>query len=307
MKSYDLNTNTIVRIHNAIQYIEENSTSKLLLEDVAAKAHFSPFHFHRIFKAITEETFVNFVTRKRIEKSADFLLHKQNKTITEIAFLSGFSSISSFSRTFKKFYGISPKQFKEGTPSRFSKICKTKSKNGKVETQLEQYIYNMKNYIQHIEDKARKLNVVTIEDIDVAYIPHIGPFQNLGKAFEKLLQWAYPRNLMNGGNQIMSIYHDSPKITAPDKLKVSACISIDKSKVDTSDINTRTIKGGKYIEANFELGLDEFQKTWEGIFVWMFNKGYKINSDLDPFDIYHNDFNTHPQKKCNTTIYIPIH
>ncbi|WP_299675343.1 GyrI-like domain-containing protein [uncultured Tenacibaculum sp.] len=301
-----MNNDIAVRIYKAIQYIEENSSTKLLLEDVASKAHFSPFHFHRIFKAITGETFNNFIVRKRIEKSADYLLHKPDKSISEIAFSSGFSSISSFSRTFKKFYGMSPKQFQESSSSRFSKICKTESKNGKIETQLEQYICNMNEHLQFIDRNAKKIDTVFINDIDVAYIPHIGPFENLGTAFQKLLQWAYPRNLMNGEHQIMSIYHDSPKITEPDKLKVSACISLDGINIDTSDINTRTIPSGKYIEANFELGIDELPNMWEGIFVWIFNKGYKINSELDPFDIYHNDFNTHPQKKCNTTIYIPV-
>lgn len=301
-----MNNDIAVRIYKAIQYIEENSNAKLLLEDVATKAHFSPFHFHRIFKAITGETFNNFIVRKRIEKSTDYLLHKPDKSISEIAFSSGFSTISSFSRAFKKFYGMSPKQFQESSSSRFSKICKTESKNGKIETQLEQYICNMNEHLQFIDSNAKKIDTVFINDIDVAYIPHIGPFENLGIAFQKLLQWAYPRNLMNGEHQIMSIYHDSPKITEPDKLKVSACISLNGINIDTTDINTRTIPSGKYIKANFELGIDELPNMWEGIFVWIFNKGYKINSELNPFDIYHNDFNTHPQKKCNTTIYIPV-
>ncbi len=306
MKNHDLNPNTIVRIHNAIQYIEENSTTKLLLEDVASKAHFSPFHFHRIFKTITKETFTGFITRKRLEKAVDLLLHKENKTITEITFLSGFTDISSFSRAFKKFYGLSPKEFRSNAPSRFSKISQVKSKIGQIETRLEEYICNMENHIQYIESNARKLEIVTIKDIEVAYIPHIGPLENLTQAFEKLIQWAYSRNLMNGKHQIMTIYHDSVKITPPEKLKASACISLNSSKVDTSDINIRTITAGKYLEANFELGLDEFSKAWEGLFVWIFNKGYKVNSDLDAFDIYHNDFNTHPEKKCNITMFIPI-
>lgn len=306
MKTDRINKDVVIRIHKAIQFIEQNSSDKLSLENVAAIAYFSPFHFHRIFKAIVGETLNDFITRKRIEKSANYLLHKPEDNITEIALLSGFTSISSFSRAFKKFYGVSPKIFRDSSPDRFSKICKTESKNGKIETQLEQYICNMKEHLQFIEDNARKIDVVTINDIEVAYIPHIGPLENLGLAFEKLFQWAYPNNLMNGENQIMSIYHDSPKITEPEKLKASACISINPSKVNTSDINTRTIPSGKYIEANFELTIDVFQKMWEGIFVWIFNKGYAINPDLDPFDIYHNDFNKHPQKKCNITIYIPI-
>jgi len=300
------NNTLSVRIHNAIQFIEENTSTKLLLEDVAKKAFLSPYHFHRIFKSITGETFNNFITRKRIEKAANFLLHKEDKSITEITYATGFTSISSFSRAFKKFYGISPKQFKEESPSRFSKICKTESKNGKVATEIQQYIYNMKNLVNYIEEKATTLEVVKIDEIPVAYIPHIGPFDTVGKAFEKLLQWAYPRGLMNGKHRIMSIYHDSPKVTTSDKLKTSACISLENLSVDTSKINTRVISGGKYVSATFELGIHELKKTYEAIFVWIFNKGFKVNDQLDPFDVYHNDFNQYPEKKCNLTIYIPV-
>lgn len=314
MKSYTFvivrtnatNTDLAIRMHKAIQFIEENSTSKLLLEDVAAKAYFSPYHFHRIFKIITGETFNNFVNRKRIEKAAGLLLHKQEKTITEITDLVGFGSISSFSRAFKKFYGMSPKQFKESTSSRYSKICKTESKNGKVETELQQYIYNMKNLVNYIETKASKIEVIQLNEIPVAYVPHIGPFDNVGTAFEKLLKWAYPAGLMNGKNQVIAIYHDSPKVTSPDKLKMSACISIENTSINTKEINTRTIPAGRYVAATFELGLDEFKKTYEAIFVWIFEKGFKVSDRLDPFDIYHNDYNQHPEKKCNLTIHIPV-
>ncbi len=306
MKMKVPNNHLSVRIHNAIQYIEEHSSSKLLLDDVAKQAYLSPYHFHRIFKTITGETFANFVTRKRIERAANFLLHSSEKSISEITELTGFNTISSFSRAFKKFYGISPTHFKDKSNSRFSKISKTKSKNGKVDTEIEQYIYNMKNLVNYIDEKASKIEVVTIDDISVAYVPHIGPFDNVGIAFEKLLKWAYPKGLMNGQPKIMSVYHDSPKVTAVSKLKMSACISIENTSVYTSEINTRTISAGKYVSATFTLGLHEFKKTYEAIFVWIFDKGFKVDDTRDPFDEYHNNFNEHPEKLCNLTVYIPV-
>lgn len=306
MEMNEKNNHLSVRMHNAIQYIEEHNDSKLLLEEVAQKAFLSPYHFHRIFKTITGETFNNFVIRKRIERAANFLLHSEDKSISEITDLTGFSSISLFSRTFKKFYGISPTEFKNKRESRFSKISKTKSKNGKVDTELEQYIYNMKNFVKYIDEKATNLEVVKINNILVAYVPHIGAFDNVGIAFEKLLKWAYPKGLMNGQPRIMSVYHDSPKVTEEAKLKMSACIGLENNTIDTSEINTRTISGGKYVSATFTLALHEFKKTYEAIFVWIFDKGFKVDDTRDPFDEYHNNFNEHPQKLCNLTIYIPV-
>ena len=131
---------------------------KLSLEIVAEKAHFSPFHFHRLFKIIVGETVNNFINRKRIEKAAAYLLHQKEKNSTEIAEKVGFSSLSSFSKSFKKFYGISPNKFKEESPDKYSKISKTESKIGKVAITFEQYICNINNALKLVKNENNSRN-----------------------------------------------------------------------------------------------------------------------------------------------------
>ena len=103
MTSEKITSKTVVRISKAITYIEEHLQEKLILKEIASKAYFSPFHFHRLFSVVTGETLNNFIVRKRIEKAAAFLLHKKEMSVTEISEMVGFTSISSFSRAFKKF------------------------------------------------------------------------------------------------------------------------------------------------------------------------------------------------------------
>src|SRR5690606_9228296 len=95
-------------------------------------------------------TLNEYVKRKRIEKSASDLLHK-NITATEIAHKYGFSDNSSYSRAFKKYFGVSPTEFKNQNPNRFSKIRQLKSKNGQEYPDYEKYICvinNLKNWIK---------------------------------------------------------------------------------------------------------------------------------------------------------------
>ena len=87
------------------EFIDENLESNLSLNIVSEIAFFSPFHFHRVFKFMTGETLNGYVTRRKIEKSASDLLHKKI-TATEIAHKYGFSDNSSYSRAFKKYFGI---------------------------------------------------------------------------------------------------------------------------------------------------------------------------------------------------------
>lgn len=307
MKADEKNSTTIVRINKAIQYIENNLASSLLLEGIAQEAHFSQFHFHRVFKAVVNETLHNYITRKRIERAAILLLHHPNKNITHIATLVGFTSISTFSRAFKKFYGLSATEFREKSPGKFSKICKTESKNGQVITELQQYICNIQNHLNFIRMKANSIAVKDLTELKVAYIPHIGPCEQIGIAFDKLLKWGYPKGLVNGQNKVITIYHDSPKITDPNKLRMSACISLPKENypIDSSEINTRVIPAGKHVVAQFEITVDEFQKAWESVFAWVFEKGFKVRNS-DPFEVYYNDLTQHPERKCTFDICIPV-
>ncbi|MFC0776926.1 helix-turn-helix domain-containing protein [Flavobacterium sp. HJSW_4] len=81
------------RINRVFEFIDQNFESDLSLNAVSQTAFFSPFHFHRIFKFATEETLHEYVKRRRIEKSASDLMHK-NIAAAELAHKYGFSDNS---------------------------------------------------------------------------------------------------------------------------------------------------------------------------------------------------------------------
>lgn len=303
--SKKLNTKVVTRIGKAITYIEEHLHEKLLLNDIATKAHFSPFHFHRLFSVVTKETLNSFITRKRIEKAASFLLHKKELTITEVSDRVGFTSLSSFSRAFKKFYGISPVEFKESSPNKFSKISKEESKNGQTITLFEQYICNVNNSLNWLKMNAN-IEVKIVPEMQLAYISHQGNIDLIGNVYGRLMQWAYPKGLMQQDDlRMVTIYHDSPKITDSNHLRMSACMTLNRSVETEGKVNLRTLPDTKCVVSRFEIGLDEFQQAWESSFVWMSEKGYK-KADQDPFGIYYNNPEEHPERKCIVDICIPI-
>lgn len=105
------NLDYVGRVNRAVAYIQRNLGESLQLEDVAKVAAFSSFHFHRIFKAMIGETLNAFVKRTRLERALYLLAHRDGATLTEIALACGFASSSEFSRSFKKHYGVSPREF----------------------------------------------------------------------------------------------------------------------------------------------------------------------------------------------------
>ncbi|MBL0685974.1 AraC family transcriptional regulator [Aquimarina mytili] len=290
------------RINRVYQYIDENLDGDLSLNTISEIACFSPFHFHRIFKYTHSETLNEYVTRRRVEKSASDLLHTTRR-ISEISITYGFNDNSSFTRAFKKYYSVSPTEFRKQNPNKFSKICQLESKNGQEYPDREKYICIINNLKKWIQMSA-KIEVKRISKMNLAYVSCIGS-QNLEAAYQKLIQWATPKGLMNEHAKMATIYYDSFKITEANKVRMSASIILDKPIKTEGEIGLTTIEQGKCIIGSFEIGVDEFEKSWTGLFLWMNENGYK-KANRSPFEIYHNNFNEHPERKCIVDFYIPI-
>ncbi|WP_108805443.1 GyrI-like domain-containing protein [Aquimarina sp. Aq107] len=299
------NKEYINRINLVLIYIDEYLDEDLSLESVAKVALYSPFHFHRIFKAVIGETLNSYVNRRRIEKIALELMHKNEVSIAELSLQYGFSSNSSFTRAFKNFYGVSPTDFRKQLPGKFSKISKVESKIGQEESIFEKYICNINNHLNWIKMNA-KIEVIEVPELHFASITHIG-IEGIGNVFEKLIKWGRSKGIMETPDTKMArIFHDSFKVTSPDKVRMSVCILMNEPFVSEGEISPVIIKKGRNIVGSFEITPEDFEKSWSSLFVWMNEQGYK-KSEVTPFEIYHNDFRNHPDNKCLVDFYIPIH
>jgi AraC family transcriptional regulator len=107
----DLANDYVERVNRAIDHIVQGLDGPLKLEDVARVACFSPFHFHRVFRAVVGETLAGFVRRLRLERALYRMSHERGRSLTEIALTGGFASSSDFSRSFKQRYGVAPSRF----------------------------------------------------------------------------------------------------------------------------------------------------------------------------------------------------
>jgi len=100
-----------VRIWKARNFIHAHSNEELSLGKVARAANTSPNYFSEKFKEATGTTFVQYVARTRFEKAAA-LLRGADLRVSEIAFATGFQSLSQFNRVFKKFAAKSPSEYR---------------------------------------------------------------------------------------------------------------------------------------------------------------------------------------------------
>ena len=99
------------RIDIVLQFIMENYTKEIYIEEVASKLNMSIPSFSRYFKHYTRKTFSHYVTEIRIAYACRLLM-EDNYNISEICYLSGFDSLSNYYRHFKKQVGVIPKEYK---------------------------------------------------------------------------------------------------------------------------------------------------------------------------------------------------
>ncbi len=98
-------------IAEACLYISENCSRQLTLDEVSHYIGMSKSHFSHLFRSYTNMTFVEFLTAERIRRAEGFFADSGMRVV-DIAFESGFSSISSFNRSFRRIKGCSPTEFR---------------------------------------------------------------------------------------------------------------------------------------------------------------------------------------------------
>ena len=112
------------RLNAAMNYINANYMNDISVEDAARIAGFSKFHFSRLFKQFTDQTFCGYLNQRRIN-AAETLLLNPRLSVTDVALQSGFSSLSTFNRTFRTLKSCTPTEFKAGHQRKGIRLRKT--------------------------------------------------------------------------------------------------------------------------------------------------------------------------------------
>lgn len=196
-------------VNRAIDHILAHLDEPLNLDRVAAVAHFSPYHFHRIFRSLVGEPLTAFVTRVRLERALRMLAHDPRTNLTRIALACGFGSSSNFSRVFKRHYGVAP--------SRFDLAELRDRRRAELQRAIED------PEARHLLDRCPPGEnpdgfAVRFRDRPprtVAYIRVLDPYRpdRVTDAAARLVAWAEARDVADG--EWLGYMWDDPDIVAP--------------------------------------------------------------------------------------------
>ena len=257
------------RINKVIDYVNNNLEKSISLEELASVAFFSPFHFHRIFMAVTGESVNYFTNRIRLEKTARLLKFSKHP-ISDIAITGGFSSPPTFSRAFKQYFGISPTSYRN---------------NGKIEnSKIRKELFPLNEYLVTMSEEELKTSFpVEIRNLPkrrVAYIRVLDSYREgvVLNAFEDIIKWAKKMNLFYS-EKIFGMSIDDPMVTPKEKYRYEVCITIpEKFTVDAGNyMETTILPKCKYavatVSGNFNLVATATH--------YLFNN-WLINSSFEP-------------------------
>ena len=101
------------RLRRAIEFMHDNYSRELALEEIASAAYLSEYHFARLFKQVTGVTVHVYLANLRLERARKLLV-ETSFPISEIAAMVGYQSQSHFTKIFKSATGITPRVYREG-------------------------------------------------------------------------------------------------------------------------------------------------------------------------------------------------
>ena len=80
----------------------------------------------------------------------------------------------------------------------------------------------------------------------VAFMRHVGPYNQVGRVWEKLCLFLGKEGRLGGDCRFIGISHDDPEVTPPDKIRYDACVTADEDFRSRGDIGAQIIAGGDY-------------------------------------------------------------
>lgn len=297
------------RIHRVQDYIEAHLGGRLTLEELAGVAAFSPFHFHRLYRALTGESLYQYILRLRLERAASWLGAAPGTPVTEIALDCGFASSAAFARAFRQRYGMTASEWRRaGSKNRetLRKKWEDSGEGGGEDGDMSS------SCVPDATPRmaAQSVRVENVASIPVAYVRHVGPYAGDQALFLRLFRqvstWAGARGLIGPKTMWMAVYHDNPEITAAEQLRVSVCLSVPEGTKGSGEVNTMEIAAGAYAKALFELDKTQFGAAWAWVCgEWLPSSGYAPDDRLC-LENYLNDPEQHPEKKMVVEIWIPV-
>jgi AraC family transcriptional regulator len=277
------------RIERVSEYLINHLDGDVDLHRLAEEAHFSAYHFHRIYHMIIGETVVETVRRLRLHRAAVKLI-SSDIDVTTLAHEAGYHSVQAFSRAFRVAYGMAPTDYRQKQFRHASSQA-------------------LRRHLSTQPTKEYDMNQVTIEHTKpcrVAAIQHNGDYMDIGNTFERLMIWAAGQNLLTPTARSFGIYYDDPAAVPKAKLRSDACIAIPDSLTPPTEYRVLETYAGRCAVLVHVGPYSDLEKSYQWLYgVWLPSSGEEP-ANVPCFEEYLNDPRQVAPSELRTAICLPL-
>jgi AraC family transcriptional regulator len=276
----------VARINRVIDYIDAHLAEPLDLERLAAVAHFSAWHFHRLFHALTGETLAERVRRRRLESAAVRLLAAPPATALRVALDVGFGSAEVFTRAFKAQFGVTPSAWRNGAFRAWAQRRRIELTRIHRDARAAQQALDDAFRAEEAQWRDRAagstlpmLNVTlrSLPAVRVAYMRRIGAYGDpaITRMWQRFGAWCAQGGLL-GRRELFGVGHDSPDVTAPERCRYDACIAVDAQFKPHGEVGAQQLAGGLHACTGFHGTASQIYQAWLRLFgEWLPASGYQ--------------------------------
>jgi len=289
----------------AVVRITESLDDALDLGDLARGAELSPFHFHRIFRGMVGETPLEMHRRLRLERAASQLLGG-TRPVTAIAFDAGYDTHEAFTRAFRDAYGTSPSAFRLSDERREACARPTQTTLAARSSIHFNATFNMQEIHFHKGDSTMNVTVEEMPSLRVATVHHMGPYNRISDAFQRLGGIAGPAGLLRGDAMMLAIYYDDPETTPAEQLHSDAGVTVPEHAHLPAEVVEKRLPAGRYARAMHIGPYATLGDTWSRMMgEWLPSSGNRVGNGPS-FEVYRNTPADAPPEELRTDLYIPI-
>lgn len=285
------------RILQVLIFIQRNLDSELSLDEFARVAHFSPYHFHRVFRGIVGESLQEHLRRLRLERAAMRLKHT-DWTVLEIALEACYETHEAFTRAFRALYDCSPSRFRQdkGFVGKASATRVHYREDGSVD----------KEFQLPVGGEIMEVKIERLEPMYVAFVRHVGPYGQVHEAWEKLCMRLGREGQLGAGARFIGVCYDDPEVTAPERIRYDACVTVGDDFVAADEVGLQTLAGGEYAVVTHTGPYEQLGQTYARLFgQWLPHSGRELRSQPS-YEFYLNDPDSTDPADLLTDIYAPL-
>jgi AraC family transcriptional regulator len=283
-------------ILRAVDCMERNLTAPVSIADIASEATYSPFHFLRLFKALTGETPGSYLRRRRLAEAAGELV-RGRKRIIEIAVEYQFGSQEAFTRAFRSCFGVTPLAFRRKGAGHWMEAAR------RID---ETFLVHCMEVVT-MEPRIEKRGAVKL--VGLVYY---GDNRNweVVKLWEEFmpLMGKVPNSL--GGREAYGLCFYSESFSRSGLFSYMAAIPVSSLDVIPMEMVGKTLPGSEYAVFRHKGRLVGESNTIKDTYAyaygtWLPNSGYENPPGYD-FELYGERFRGNQDPESELEVWIPI-